>query len=523
MMKKVRWGQMRNLLRILLSGALILGFIAPANVASAGNSLVGGFASNKSTLTNAQKDQLTKLIKLGSNLESAKCTAYSAEKASKTELNRALVRAQSVCTYLQSKSAGLKISSASVKSKSKSLIGKVQVTFKAATNIQPTTGATPTPSARPDDFAFAQTALTECALVESANPAGASSKGFPLRYGMKPTGKIGIAIIPVDFDNAVGVGNPGEMFRDDVTQLSAWAKYFSRGKLEYDAVLASETWLRAPKGADWYTCAECGKGTTAQKQSREAALQELVSLADSKVDFTNVDFVYFAFPHEAEAKFGSTIYARSTTVQTKEGSKSIYGYGEMGGAFMPASQIDRTKIWDHLVHEILHFQGFIGHGPFNGSAMNIMTNQWGSAKSVTAWEGFMAGWFGDSELLCLDASKLSKPALISLSSVDAFGDKPAAVMIRLSNEELLVVERRTDGEFTSLPNQDFGSETGFTAYRLNVNGESYRDDRDVAGTELRNFWAYLRENGKVKIETSVAFKNLKVSLVSSSQVEIARD
>ena len=63
---------------------------------------------------------------------------------------------------------------------------------------------------------------------------------------------------------------------------------------------------------------------------------------------------------------------------------------------------------------------------------------------------------------------------------------------------------------------------GFTAYRVNVNGESYRDDRDVAGTELRNFWAYIRENGSIKIETSVIYKSVKIRVLNSSQVEISK-
>jgi hypothetical protein len=109
-----------------------------------------------------------------------------------------------------------------------------------------------------------------------------------------------------------------------------------------------------------------------------------------------------------------------------------------------------------------------------------------------------------------------------LSSVDAFGDKPAAVMIRISNEELIIIERRTSGTFTSFPNRDFNSATGFTAYRLNVNGESFRNDRDVVGTELRNFWAYIRDNGKIRIESSVSHKSVKVKVVNSNQVEISK-
>ena len=133
----------------------------------------------------------------------------------------------------------------------------------------------------------------------------------------------------------------------------------------------------------------------------------------------------------------------------------------------------------------------------------------------------MAGWFSDSELLCLDAGKLEQDALISLSSIDAFGSKPAAVMLKFSDQELVIVERRSDGPFSIFPNNDFPAESGFTAYRLNVNGESFRDDRDVAGTEARNFWAYLRENGSVLIREVVEFKTVKIRVVNQNQVRLS--
>jgi hypothetical protein len=132
----------------------------------------------------------------------------------------------------------------------------------------------------------------------------------------------------------------------------------------------------------------------------------------------------------------------------------------------------------------------------------------------------MAGWFAESELLCLDSGKLTQEALVSLSSVDAFGAKPAAVIIKISEEELLVVERRSDGPFSSFPNSDFASETGFTVYRLNVNGESFRDDRDVAGTEARNFWAYIRENGSILLGQGVDYKSLKIRVLGSNQLKL---
>ena len=67
--------------------------------------------------------------------------------------------------------------------------------------------------------------ISECKLNENRNLTGAGSKGFPLRSTLSPLGKMKIAVIPVDFANASGVGNPGEMFADDLVLIKDWADY----------------------------------------------------------------------------------------------------------------------------------------------------------------------------------------------------------------------------------------------------------------------------------------------------------
>jgi hypothetical protein len=498
--------------------AAVLAFwtlVTPSAIAVTQKLSLAGFSKAQTDLSQTQIVKIKSLIQNESSLSTAKCTGLIGTKSSAKDLLLARKRAEVTCAHIRRLQPDVQVSSATKKSSVKSQVGTVLIEYSR----KPTPTET-APAQQADAYEFAKLPLEACALRETSNFSGAGSKGFPMRSGISTLGEVKISIIPVDFDNAIGVGDPGSMFVDDLGLISDWAKTFSRGKMSYSPSLASSTWLRAPRGADWYTCAECGKGTTAQKQSREAALQELINLADPKVDFKDVDFVYFVFPHKAEAMFGTTIYARESMVQTREGQVRIHAYGEMAGAFMSESQSNRSKIWDHLIHELLHFQGFIGHGPLNGSQLNILTNQWGAAQSVTAWEGFMAGWFNENELLCLDLVKLKQEALVSLSSVDAFGAKPAAVLIKISEEELLVVERRSDGPFSSFPNRDFAAETGFTAYRLNVNGESFRDDRDVAGTEARNFWAYIRENGSILLGQGVDYKSLRIRVLDSNQLKL---
>jgi hypothetical protein len=386
-------------------------------------------------------------------------------------------------------------------------------------SIAPTPTPTPTPTIA-DNFSQYATDVSACKLNETRNLTGAGSKGFPLRSTLSPLGKMKIAIIPVDFGNAPGVGNPGEMFADDLLQIKGWADYFGRGKMQYEAELVSPDWVRAPRGAEWYVCVECRKGATSEKQSQAAGVQEIINLVDSKYDFTDVQFIYFVFPSEAESKYGTSLILRGTTFTTKNGRQIFSTYGEMGGGAFPT---DRTKIWDHLIHEVLHYQGFIGHGPINGSDLNIMANQWGASKAVTSWESFMVGWFGKNEVVCIDKSAIADSIYVTMSPIDNYGQEPQSVMVKLSEEELLIIEKRTSGKYSNFNNsREYLNLNGFTAYSVNVNKENYRNDMDP-NSEEKNFWRYIRENGNITITKKIEYLGLTISPQSNNQIKITRN
>lgn len=190
----------------------------------------------------------------------------------------------------------------------------------------------------------------------------------------------------------------------------------------------------------------------------------------------------------------------------------------MGGGV--GAVTDRNKIWDHAVHEFLHFQGFIGHGPDNGSDYYVSTNQWGASKAVTSWEAFLNGWFDRQEILCIDKADIKSRVTLTLDSIDNFGENRESLMIRLNNSELLIVERRENGNFTSFCS-NCGSKTtaGFTAYRLNVNGQHYRNDGDPDAAS-KNFWSYIKSGSTIAFTDFVEYSQLRISRVSSTQISI---
>jgi len=422
------------------------------------------------------------------------------------------------------------------KKSGKKLTWKVQAKRVIPTSTAP--GPTPQPITQPspqpepkfdDNYQTSLLGLEQCRLRETQNFSGAGPKGFPTRSiaGLPQTGNLKIAIIPVDFANAPGPGVPGDTYAKDLTEIVDWGKFFSRSKLNSQPELVSKTWVRAPKGAEWYVCVECQKGAKSERQPQRVALQELISLVDPSYNFAGVKFVYFIFPLQAEREFGTSLYFHRIDIQTAEGSQTVAVYGEMGGFDNPTQPanpaFNRLKIWDHLVHEILHFQGFIGHGPINGSDLNIMTQQWGASKAVTSWEGFIAGWYGENDVLCIDKAKIVNPIYITMSSIDQMGDKPISTMMRLSSEEVIVIEKRQNGRYSNFDQSRwFPRMNNFTAYYVNVNKVQYRNDADP-DSESKNFWQTIREDGKVPISKLVSFKGVTIEVVGENQVKLSID
>ena len=370
----------------------------------------------------------------------------------------------------------------------------------------------------PDNWESVSQPLETCKLKETANFFGGGPKGFPAKRWNSSLGTVKVAVIPVDFANAPGEGSPADLYNDDIEKIIEWADYFSRGKMKYEIEFNAPEWIRAPRGAEWYTCTECQKGSTMDLQSPTQGAQELISVADDTYDFSGVEIVYFVFPYEAERNFGTATYGFNQKFNTDEGEIEASIYGEMGGGV--GAQSDRSVIWDHAVHEMLHFQGFIGHGPSNWTGHYITVNQWGPSKAVTSWEAFLNDWFNEQEILCLDSASLDGEVFVTLDAITNFGTKHESVMIRLNEEEIIVVERHEEGPFTTICTDcPVRLSEGFVAYRINVNSAHYRDDSDP-NSDINNFWSFLGSTTSPTINGPVDFKGVQVSLAGENQVKI---
>lgn len=388
-----------------------------------------------------------------------------------------------------------------------SVDGKVVWGTKTYTIKEPASDVVEYPKV--DSLVLADTEL--CKLVESQNQAGAGPKGFPHWTHIQSTGEVDIALIPIDFSNAPGDPSMIPAMSGEGAKVEAWAKHFARGKMSYKVQWAAEGWIRAPREAQWY-------GMIPQKggqmlQSRQAALQDLITAADPYYDFAGVDLVYFVFPVEAESEYGASMYDQKRVFTSEEGTFYTSVYGEMGGSSNPDTP---RSVWDHLVHEILHYQGLIGHGPMNGSQGFISTDQWGKAKAITMWESFLVGWVEDDDVACATKERITSEQEITLNAIDNPASGPEAAMIRLNADELIVIEYRDLGPYSSW-------KTGLTAYRVNVNAPHYRcDSCDQLESEAKNWWGYIRQAGSEFI-TDVSYEGIRIRSLGGGRVLISPD
>jgi hypothetical protein len=302
------------------------------------------------------------------------------------------------------------------------------------------------------------------------------SKGFPIRGNEVPyLGQVNIAVVPIDFSNASGNTEPPlKDFKEMLDKTVQWSKFVSGGKMTYE-IHMHDDWIRAPKAAEWYRCAQCPHSGP-ELQSRAESYRQLIKASEQFYDYSKIDFIYFLIPESAVIDHGTQIYGRVGDIPTF----AFYG--------------KPSQVWDHVIHEILHDQGFIGHGPANGSDYGVMMNN-GRSKATLSWESFLAGWFDQEDIVCIDARDGVDDVIIKINSLDKLGASGGikSVMIRTGNSTATVIEYRTDGPFSSLLPQQHG----VTMYSLDVSKVSHRCDScgSQEYEDRKNWWNYLRIPG----------------------------
>ena len=322
----------------------------------------------------------------------------------------------------------------------------------------------------------------------SGRNAGAGMVGFPLtetnKNGMNLTGNNEVLIVPLDFSDFRGEGDPSKQIAYDTKWLKDWYRYFSNGKTNFN-VTSFDRWIHMPGPRDSYpTDAKSSINANANQMQGNQA-QAFINEISKEIDLRKFSTVYIFYP-EGEYTMNDLI-VRNHLFKFKEGEKTLnlFSWGS-------ALEAMETPKWSYYIHETLHDFNIIGHAPGNGWPLGIMTSQSGIGLAINPWEQFLFDWLPSDQIYCDVASSL-KTATISLTPVEREDKQTKMAVIKLSPTRAIVVESHGVDKWSTLGFGDRAFPAGFysvMAYVVDL-------DKTVAppvradGTSLSNDdWAW---------------------------------
>ena len=385
----------------------------------------------------------------------------------------------------------------------------------------------------PSQNDLSQLPIVECKIEDNRDPVvryfGAT--GFPAPESRMPNkGEVSIAIVPIDFPDALGSGNPMSLIQKELDAIDAWTEHFTDGSLKYKWIFSDE-WLTMPKDSKYYVWdksyisdGQLFQMTDKQLQSSEEQATQVFSEAEKVMDLKGVEYAWiFSNPEAKLVDWGPG--PTNSATQTIKTATSTYELDYFPiGTYLFGNDPEyshQRPLWASMLHEMGHAHGIAGHAPGNEWTFDYMT----AGGTLSSWNGWLMGWIPDEDFVCLDGT-LPATHTVVLDSVDLNRGGTIAAVIRISEHEVLVVESRKKGPFSI----DF--QPGYSAvmgYYVDTLREANRYDGNVA-KELDYFSYFIRLEGRpfdpsadqadprnvlAQIGETLVFENIRVKFSES--------
>jgi hypothetical protein len=268
-------------------------------------------------------------------------------------------------------------------------------------------------------------------------------------------GQINALIIPIDFPDGPGIASPSEQYNELIAKANDWMKWYSNGK-SYYKFQTYDKWIRTPKETAEYLPdsrtsaipADARNFKTGKERDKFDIASEYLDLAQSHFDYKNAHSIFFLYPKDVKiwSEFWGLginypVRGWKTTddprlidvwVLSSSGRQAHYNF----------------PIWAFFLHENLHNQGLQGHAPNQGYNLGIMTNQYGLSLPLSAWDTLIIDWQIENQFYCLQRENV-KPTNLVLSPLEREELGTKAIMIKLSNSQVLVIESRRRDKWSS--------------------------------------------------------------------------
>jgi len=347
----------------------------------------------------------------------------------------------------------------------------------------------------------------QCQLLGQDGNSGMNS-GFPHRTDRLPTsGVIRALMIPVDFPDVIGSGNPSELYFDMAKGMDDFYRKVSDNQVSFSFQILP-SYLRLNFPSNYYNLGTWSSGDAVGYY--KAAL----AAADPIVDYSKFDVVYVLSPKNIPAS--SIAYGPAFPMQVETNDGDIFN-GSISGA--DAYRSFPGADWKWIAHETGHLFGLHDLYTTDGrketyGSWDIMSLNWSvQAIELNAWNRYISDWLKESQIDCLTLDSLSStPVSRSLAPLVKSLSGTKAQLIRLSSSKILVAEYRISGGFDVIPQ----SNEGVLIYTV-----------DMQVPSIKGGWMTQRRSGSIKEDftdatlksgDSVIVEGIKIEVISLSEV-----
>ena len=319
------------------------------------------------------------------------------------------------------------------------------------------------------------------------------------------TGVSNVQLIAIDFSDAAGTAEELTAADTQIAEFNKWFEFNSNGAKSFNWQYPKR-WLRMSKPVPEYGFKKGDWPKTLP------SAQEMVSLADPFVDFTNSDWVFVLFPKSIRLSDPDISYINPGITSAEGPVKNLFA----GADYFYRNNYDLWSLW---IHEWGHQMGMPGHSP--RSNLSIMDNQNGYSVMLNIWDSLFAGWLGSDQVYCMPTSATTfETQLIPLERLQ---HGMRGVIVPISATEGLVVEsHRAEG---------WGSRLGDGTYGVLVYYIDTTKDTDRSGESqgiVKETWsqyvtpATTNTNKLLLQGDTVTYKGITVTLTKTGDVDTVK-
>ena len=352
--------------------------------------------------------------------------------------------------------------------------------------------------------------LDACKLTEARiNKFQPWNIGFPRGANgvtmLPSTGVSNVQLIAIDFSDAVGTAEELTAADTQISEFNKWFEFNSNGAKSFNWQYPKR-WFRMSKPVPDYGFRKGDWPTTLP------SVQEMVSLADPYIDFSNSDWVFVLLPKSIRLSDPDIPYISPGITSAEGPVKNLFG----GADYFYRNNFDLWSLW---IHEWGHPMGLAGHSP--RSNLSIMDNQNGSSVMLNVWDTFFTGWMGADQLYCMPSTQSTLET--QLIPLERLQHGMRGVIVPISATEALVVEsHRAEG---------WGARLGAGTYGVLVYYIDTTKDTDRSGESqgiVKETWAQYVAPATTNIfklllqGDTVSYKGITVTLTKTGDVDTVK-